>query len=549
MFGAWTSFDSPRHADGTPIRPGGNNGHVMVDFGGQWLTGRMVAKGLGPHLYDRNYLWGVVQEAYPVADETPDSERPSEAQGRHEFEEVMSWFLGDDNPDAPKRIAGVLAPFASAQPLNAASLLAAVGEQSKLWQGLKPELGGPLYPPIQAMLMSPLGRLRPATAYRAVQFSGIVLAFAMGGAVVLLSRGRIWWPVGTTVILVYPGFWSTLALGQNSIFTLALLLLGWTLMAQGFPVSGGVLWGLLTYKPVWAIPFFVVLLLTRRWRICLAMLGTGVCLALATLPLVGWQAWLNWLRIGRQASWLYAIDENWVFLSRDLLNIPSRWLVDFSAQLEDRGSRLATITGWSLVLGVIGSMAGLAWRRREQAQSATGPVAAFFLLGAWLCCFHFMYYEEVLTALPVLLLFTEPERYLRPVLVGLLPGSKARDYETLSSYYAPRPACGERLSLGFLAGGMRQVAILNSVILTILAFLAIVELVFPWLAITASVAAPRLDTRIVPTPLRFSTSIPGTPWSTFCMLGLWLWCGLIWLRQNQSPNDERRNPNDEPIPK
>src|SRR5947209_2485488 len=39
---AWTGFDSTLHPDGSPRRRGGNNGHAMIDFGGQWLMGRML---------------------------------------------------------------------------------------------------------------------------------------------------------------------------------------------------------------------------------------------------------------------------------------------------------------------------------------------------------------------------------------------------------------------------------------------------------------------------------------------------------------------------
>jgi hypothetical protein len=141
-----------------------------------------------------------------------------------------------------------------------------------------------------------------------------------------------------------------------------------------------------------------------------------------------------------------------------------------------------------------------------------------------------MYYEVVLTALPALLLFTEPERYVRPIVVAVLPAPGTKVDEELQAFHAPRSLCNPPPSLGFLSGGAHKAAVLNSVILTLLAFLGVVELTFPWLAITASVIAPRLDSKIVPTPLTFSTSILGTPWSTFCMVLLWFWCGVLTWR-------------------
>src|SRR5437868_3890789 len=84
LFFCWRSFDSAKHPDGSLVRPGGNNGHTMIDFGGQWLMGRMLAKRLGEHLYHRAYQREVLREAYPREDEIPDADRPAEEVGRHE---------------------------------------------------------------------------------------------------------------------------------------------------------------------------------------------------------------------------------------------------------------------------------------------------------------------------------------------------------------------------------------------------------------------------------------------------------------------------------
>ena len=63
--------------------------------------------------------------------------------------------------------------------------------------------------------------------------------------------------------------------------------------------------------------------MTRRWRFASAMLGMGAGLALVTLPVVGVHSWLEWLQVGRIASELYNRDQNWIFLSRDLLGLPA----------------------------------------------------------------------------------------------------------------------------------------------------------------------------------------------------------------------------------
>src|SRR5258708_1308851 len=112
LFCSWTIFDTPRKEDGTSKRKGGNNGHAMIDFGGQWLMGRMLVQGLGRHLYHRNYLREVVREAFPREDEIPREEyAPDEFEG-HEADQMMQWLMGQDDPATAKAIVSFLAPLA-----------------------------------------------------------------------------------------------------------------------------------------------------------------------------------------------------------------------------------------------------------------------------------------------------------------------------------------------------------------------------------------------------------------------------------------------------
>src|SRR5205085_47637 len=141
-----------------------------------------------------------------------------------------------------------------------------------------------------------------------------------------LAPGRIWWPVATALVRAFPGFSGSLLLGQNATHTLTILVWGWVLVTRGRPAWGGAVWGLLAFKPVWALAFFLVPLLSRRWRFCAAMAATGAGLALLTLPFVGVGSWKDWLAIGKEAADLYDVERNWIFLSRVLLTEPRRYL-------------------------------------------------------------------------------------------------------------------------------------------------------------------------------------------------------------------------------
>ncbi len=511
----WRMFDTPKKPDGTPRRRGGNNGHAMIDFGGQWVMGRMLALGRGRDLYNRTAIWPVVRAAYPREDEIPPEERTPEEQGQHDAENLMGWLIGQDDPGAARAVASLIVPLAGRDALGAAALAAVEedGRDRRLAVATAPQAGGALYPPIHALFMAPLGHLRPRIAYRLEQGLCLALAFVAGWGLRVLSKGRVWWPVGVAGILLFPGFSNTLNLAQNGIVMLTLLVWGWALLARDRPAAGGILWGLLAFKPVWAACFFLVPLLTRRWRFAVAMIGTGAALALATLPLVGWNAWLQWLQIGRLASVYYGADENWVLLSRDLLNIPRRWLLDFSAPTLERHSLAADVIGWGLVTLVGLVTLALAWRRPERVGWLTGPGPAFLLFGAWLCCFHFMFYDVILVALPVFVLLADIRPYFARVHVSLW----ARWSE---------PEGDKRV---------RLVLVRNSMTLTLVAALAVADLFLPTLGISASVSAPFLKWGPFPQPIRLATSYDGLPLSTLCVLALWLWCG--WLTWHRLPDD------------
>src|SRR5262249_49005765 len=97
----------------------------------------------------------------------------------------------------------------------------------------------------------------------------------------------------------------------------------------------------------------------------------------------------------------------------------------------------------------------------------------------WLSCFHFMYYDVLLSALPVFLLFTEPRRYLEPWLLAIVPLADAGWGDGLRPYYQPRLARAYPTPVLLVHAGYRHVWVLNKMGLDLWALLLSNQEVLP----------------------------------------------------------------------
>jgi hypothetical protein len=355
-------------------RPDRNDGHTSIDFGGQWMMGRLLVLGHGRELYSRERHLEVAREAYKHEREAPNATE-------HDAERLVKWYPGP--PEDP--------------------------------------VGGPLYPPIHAFVMAPAALIAdPYWAYRVTQAVLLGIMCLAGAGVRYLSRGRWWWSAATAFLLLFPGCRGGVDLAQNSPVTITLLIWGWAFIIRGWPGWGGFLWGLLAFKPVWAVSFLLTLLLLRQWRAAGAMMATGAGLVLITIPFVGIQSWFDWIHVGQSATELYLVDRNWIFLSRDLFGIPRRIFLDFDDGRAIADRPIAGIAGWALWSIVFASTTAIAlirWRRIRSANQSDslllGPFPAFVMLGMWMCAYRFMYYDVLLAAVAVVTLFADPRPYFR----------------------------------------------------------------------------------------------------------------------------------------
>jgi arabinofuranan 3-O-arabinosyltransferase len=165
--------------------------------------------------------------------------------------------------------------------------------------------------------------------------------------------------------------------------------------------------------------------------------------------------------------------------------------------------------------------AAVALARRRMVRAIDGYGAAFVGIGAWASCYHFIYYDTALAAFPVALLLTDPWRFLRPTLLAAEPVP-----EELRGYYSPRLLREPPPDATSVPVVPRSAAVLNSMVLTCVALLILIEQGLNNVAIAGSVSIEWLPTSwSIPQPLRFSTTQQGTPWDTFVLLALWVYCG------------------------
>ncbi len=541
-------FNDPRSLPDERKRADGNSGHVQIDFGGQWVMGRMVVLGHANELYHRQRQWEVVRAGFPAEDESLVSREESIVPGsarrlgkaedklNHDADNLMNWFMGRD-PSEWKAIGGAsvaplgVNPFGN--PLLTAALIQAAAEEvtptveAKLKE---PAVGGPLYPPVHAFLYAPLGLIeRPQVAYHVFQIIGVVMVVFTGLGVKVLTRGRVWWSVATLLLFLFPGMRGGLDLGQNPTVSLAIVVWGWALMSRGYMVGGGMVWGLFAFKPVWGLAFFLVPVLMRRWRFCGAMVLTGNALAAATLPFVGIQAWLDWLVVGREAAALYNVNSNWIHLSRDIQSIPRRILHDFTKSESERETALSFALAWALWGLILGTTAIIYFRFGDW-RRMTGVGAAFLFFGAFLTCYRFMYYDVLLAAMGCIVLFADPLRFLRTQVFGLslvpLP----------ASFIAQRALCSPIGRSNLLAA--RSLGYVCSFPLTIFVLLLVYENMVSGMDLQATVAygyfarvtsAQGGSTGFAIPKFQFDTGV-NYPWETALVFLLWLWCGWTLCR-------------------
>jgi hypothetical protein len=154
------------------------------------------------------------------------------------------------------------------------------------------------YPPNFLVLTAPFGLFPYLPA--------LALWTAFGIAVFVGLVGRQVDRHALSVIMLSPAAVFCLISGQTSLLTAGALLasLAWL---DRRPIIAGVLIGLVTIKPQLGL-MVPVMIASRRWTVFVSATVTALALAGLTTALFGWQAWLDYIRMGLPTQNLVLFD-------------------------------------------------------------------------------------------------------------------------------------------------------------------------------------------------------------------------------------------------
>jgi hypothetical protein len=148
------------------------------------------------------------------------------------------------------------------------------------------------YPPYFLLIAAPLAALPYLAALVVWQVStlclylGALWLLLRNGPMPALERDRLW-PV---LALGFTAVFVNLTHGHNGFLTAALLAAGLALLDRR-PVVAGIAFGLLAYKPQFAVMIPLVLVATARWRTLAAAAATVAALTAVVTLLFGADVW------------------------------------------------------------------------------------------------------------------------------------------------------------------------------------------------------------------------------------------------------------------
>ena len=245
-----------------------------------------------------------------------------------------------------------------------------------------------LYPPTFLLLIAPLAAL----PYRLALVLWQALTIALAGFAfhrMLPKRKEL-----AFLFFGFPGLMMNMRWGQNGCLSAGLLGFGIAYLDEK-PILSGIFFGLLAYKPQFAVFVFLILLLSGKWKVllwaCLSALGAILISALC----FGTHVWIDFFQS--------LLSSSTAIFGEKLTSIASVIVGPYIIfRLIGCGNQ------WSTILQGIFSVASIAatvwvWRK----SNSRVLKGAMLVLGIPLANSYFMQYDLVLLSIPLVLLTFE----------------------------------------------------------------------------------------------------------------------------------------------
>lgn len=150
-----------------------------------------------------------------------------------------------------------------------------------------------VYPPSYLLLVLPFGALPFIASYVIFQLATAGLLAAALGLDPDPPNAKFLVAVSA---LLSPAAAFNVVGGQNAFLVSALLVAGFRLIRRR-PVAAGALLGALTIKPQFCLLVPIALIAAREWRTLVATVMAALALVLISVPVVGIDLWVQWLRM------------------------------------------------------------------------------------------------------------------------------------------------------------------------------------------------------------------------------------------------------------
>jgi len=262
-----------------------------------------------------------------------------------------------------------------------------------------------VYPPIFLLAVTPLALLPYSVSLLVWLF--LTMGFALYAAYKILPNQKKL----AFLLLGFTGLLMNLRWGQNGFLTTGLIGLGLAYLEEK-PMLSGIFFGLMAYKPQFAIFLFPVLLLSGKWKAffyaCLSALG----IILVSVVFFGLQPWVNFFQALMQTS-------SSVF-GTEFDNVAAIIVSPLAfVRLLGGSATLCTVVQAILTLSVFGAIVWV-WRNTKK----ISLWASVLILGLPLMMPNYTQYDLVLLSLPLILLSYEylenGYRKLELILLALL---------------------------------------------------------------------------------------------------------------------------------